>query len=109
MSNTIISSLETIGSGAATAFRFVTHVLEVAVQDEKIIEKLTPEAKKIMVKIFADIASLVADGTITVAEKGTNIMVDAKVISDIQQLYMDAKNDVPAVKAMFDALSIKIA
>ena len=106
--NAVVTGLEHVGSGIATGLHFVEHFFEAAVQDEKILAKMTPEAKAIAVKIFTDLTVLVADGTITVADKGSNLAIDAKVIADIQSLYLDAKSGVSTAKAMFEALNINL-
>ena len=84
------------------------NLLKRATEAEKVLAKMTPEAKAAAVETFGDVLAFVAAADAAGAEKGLNFTLDSTVIALAQKLYQDAKSDVVEAKALFDALGISV-
>lgn len=106
--NIFLTGLTKIGSGLATAGRFIEHVFTDISKVNEVFNSLTPEAKQVALAIFTDITSVVADGTVAASGGGLNFAADAKIVADIEKLIADAKAGSADVVKMFTSLGVKI-
>lgn len=97
-----------IGSGLAVAEKAVDHFFADAAEIDKALHAFSPPARAAAAKIFADLLAVIADAPAAVGASGMSFALDAKVVSDLEQLVSDARSGVKAAVQVFEALGMAV-